>query len=203
MYTDEGYSFSRIMCVALTCCWSRLCVSIRKVLRPTISAQVLLGFSVSISECWDCSLTPSCYCMLLMQPTKIKSNPPPKFMFVMFDMYVKLPPDDSPIAVNKFYLLTYLLSGYCVSQKWRVTLWSVGLRHRGRQCFIRTSCLLLQFTIYFKSQFQQSGSCGSLCCVRQMSPPYQYRTDILYPNWDVSRFYSVLPGTLRKIGSLD
>ena len=30
-------------------------------------------------------------------------------MFVMFDMYVKLPPDASPIAVNKFYLLTYLL----------------------------------------------------------------------------------------------
>ena len=25
----------------------------------------------------------------------------------MFDMYVKLPPDASPIAVNKFYLLTY------------------------------------------------------------------------------------------------
>jgi hypothetical protein len=24
-------------------------------------------------------------------------------MFVMFDMYVKLPPDASPIAVNKFY----------------------------------------------------------------------------------------------------
>ena len=30
-------------------------------------------------------------------------------MFVMFDMYVKLPPDASPIAVNKFYLFTYLL----------------------------------------------------------------------------------------------
>ena len=28
-------------------------------------------------------------------------------MFDMFDMYVKLPPDASPIAVNKFYLLTY------------------------------------------------------------------------------------------------
>ena len=28
----------------------------------------------------------------------------------MFDMYVKVPPDASPIAVNKFYLLTYLLS---------------------------------------------------------------------------------------------
>ena len=26
----------------------------------------------------------------------------------MFDMYVKLPPDASPIAVNKFYLFTYL-----------------------------------------------------------------------------------------------
>jgi hypothetical protein len=26
--------------------------------------------------------------------------------FVMFDMYVKLPPDASPVAVNKFYLLT-------------------------------------------------------------------------------------------------
>ena len=56
MYTDEGYSFSRIMCVAVTCCWSRLYVSIRKVLRPAISAQVLLGFPVSISECWDGSL---------------------------------------------------------------------------------------------------------------------------------------------------
>jgi hypothetical protein len=49
--------------------------------------------------------TSSCYCMLLMQPTKIKSKPP-KFMFVMFGMYVKLPPEASPIAVNKFYLLT-------------------------------------------------------------------------------------------------
>ena len=28
-------------------------------------------------------------------------------MFDMYDMYVKLPPDASPIAVNKFYLLTY------------------------------------------------------------------------------------------------
>ena len=27
-------------------------------------------------------------------------------MFVMFGMYVKLPPEASPIAVNKFYLLT-------------------------------------------------------------------------------------------------
>ena len=56
MYTDEGYSFSRIMYVAVTCCWSRLYVSIRKVLRPAISVQVLLGFPVSISECWDGSL---------------------------------------------------------------------------------------------------------------------------------------------------
>ena len=56
MYTDEDYSFSRIMYVALTCCWSRLYVSIRKVLRPAISAQVLLGFPLSISECWDGSL---------------------------------------------------------------------------------------------------------------------------------------------------
>ena len=48
MYTDEGYSFSRIMCVVLTCCWSRLYVSIRKVLRPATSAQVLLGFPVSV-----------------------------------------------------------------------------------------------------------------------------------------------------------
>ena len=44
-----------------------------------------------------------------MQPTKIKSKPH-KFMFVMFDMYVKLPPNASSIAVNKFYLLTYLLT---------------------------------------------------------------------------------------------
>ena len=28
---------------------------------------------------------------------------PPKFMFVMFDMYVKLQPEVSPIAVNKLY----------------------------------------------------------------------------------------------------
>ena len=56
MYTDEGYSFSSIMYVALTCCCSRLYVSIRKVLRPAISAQVLLGLPVSISECWDGSL---------------------------------------------------------------------------------------------------------------------------------------------------
>ena len=103
MYTDEGYLFSRIMYVALTCCWSRLYVSIRKVLRPAISAQVLLGFPVSIANAGMVPCTPSCYCMLLMQPTKIKSKPP-KFMFVMFDMYVKLPPDASPIAVNKFYL---------------------------------------------------------------------------------------------------
>ena len=26
----------------------------------------------------------------------------------MFDMYVKLPPDASPIAVNKFYLLYFI-----------------------------------------------------------------------------------------------
>ena len=44
-----------------------------------------------------------------MQPTKIKPKPP-KFMFVMFDTHVKLPPDASPIAVNKFYLLTYFLN---------------------------------------------------------------------------------------------
>ena len=31
-------------------------------------------------------------------------------MFVMFDMYVKLQPDASPIAVNKFYLFTLLIS---------------------------------------------------------------------------------------------
>ena len=48
MQTDEGYSLSRIMCVALTCCSSRLYVSIRKVLRPAISSQVLLGFPVSL-----------------------------------------------------------------------------------------------------------------------------------------------------------
>jgi hypothetical protein len=32
-------------------CW--LEVSIRKVLRPATSAQVFLGFPVSVSECWD------------------------------------------------------------------------------------------------------------------------------------------------------
>ena len=32
-------------------CW--LEVGIRKVLRPATSAQVFLGFPVSISECWD------------------------------------------------------------------------------------------------------------------------------------------------------
>ena len=106
--TDEGYSSSGIMYVALTCCWSRLYVSTRKVLRPAISAQVSLGFPASISECWVGSPTPSCYCMLLMQPTKIKSKPP-KFMFVMFDMYVKLPPDARPIAVNKFYFTLFTL----------------------------------------------------------------------------------------------
>jgi len=31
----------------------RFTISIRKVLRPAISAQVLLGFTVSTSECWD------------------------------------------------------------------------------------------------------------------------------------------------------
>ena len=63
MYTDEGYSFSSIMYVALTCCWSRLYVSIRKVLRPAISAQVcLVSLCLSVSECWDGSL----YCKLLL-----------------------------------------------------------------------------------------------------------------------------------------
>jgi hypothetical protein len=27
------------------------------------------GFPLSLSKCWDCSQVPSCYCMLLMQPS--------------------------------------------------------------------------------------------------------------------------------------
>ena len=109
--SDEGYSFSRIMYVALTCCWSRLYVSIRKVLRPAISAQVLLGFPVSVYKRmlgWFPVLQVATACFSCSPPRSNQN--PPKLMFVMFDMYVKLPPDASPIAVNKFYLLTCLLT---------------------------------------------------------------------------------------------
>ena len=37
-------------------------------------------------------------------------------MFVMFDMYVKLPPDASPIAVNKFYF-TLLYFAYILPKR--------------------------------------------------------------------------------------
>ena len=77
--------------------------------RPSRLRFCLVSLCLSISECWDGSL----YFKLLLHAShaahqdQIKT--PPKFMFVMFDTYVKLPPDASSIAVNKFYLLTYLL----------------------------------------------------------------------------------------------
>ena len=115
MYCQKSHgihtSTYRTMYVVLTCCWSRLYVSIRKVLRPATSAQVLLGFPVSISEFWYDSL----YSKLLLHASHAahqdQFKTPPKFMFVMFDMYVKLPPDASPIAVNKFYFtLLYFIT---------------------------------------------------------------------------------------------
>jgi hypothetical protein len=96
-------------------CWVK--VSNRKVLRPAISAQVLLGFPASISKCWDGSL----YSKLLPHASHAAHHQDqistPRFMFFMCYMYVKLPPDDSPIAVNKF---TYLLTIYIL--QWHFSL---------------------------------------------------------------------------------
>ena len=67
---------------------------------PCVYKRMLGWFPVLqvATACFSCS------------PPRSNQTPPPIFMFVMFDMYVKLPPDASPIAVNKFYLLyCYLL----------------------------------------------------------------------------------------------
>ena len=78
--------------------------------RPSWFPCVCLQANAEMVPC-----TPCCYCMLLMQPNnKIKSKPP-KFMFIMFDTHVNLPPDASPIAVNKFYLLTLLHPSPCLT----------------------------------------------------------------------------------------
>ena len=74
--------------------------------RPSQHRFCLVSLCLSISECWDGSL----YSKLLLHASHVAhqdQTKPPKFMFVMFDMYVKLPPEASPIAVNKCYLLTY------------------------------------------------------------------------------------------------
>ena len=84
--------------------------SVRSCDRPSRHRFCLVSLCLSISECSDGSQD----CKLLLHAShaahqdQIKT--PPQFMFVMFDMYVKLPPDAGPIAVNKFYLLTLLES---------------------------------------------------------------------------------------------
>ena len=65
-------AYSNVPLTLVPDCWLK--VSIRKVLRPAISAQVLLGFPVSVYKRmlrWF-PKTPSCYCMLLMQPPRFK-----------------------------------------------------------------------------------------------------------------------------------
>ena len=78
---------------------------------PAISAQVLLGFPVSVYKQmlgWFPILQVATACFSCSPPRSNQNAP--KFMFVMFDMYVKLPPDASPIAVNKFYFTLHLPS---------------------------------------------------------------------------------------------
>ena len=107
MYTEEGYSFSRTMYVARTCCWSRLYVSIRKVLRPAISAQVLLGFPLSISECWDGSQDSK----LLLHASHATHQDQIKTpqIYVCYVWYVCKAATGRQSNCNKEILLTYLL----------------------------------------------------------------------------------------------
>ena len=71
--------------------------------RPPRHRFCLVSLCLSISECWDGSL----YYKLLLHAShaahqdQIKTRPN---LFVMFDMYVKQPPDASPVVGNKFYL---------------------------------------------------------------------------------------------------
>ena len=86
-------------------CW--LEVSIRKVLRPATSTQVFLGFPVPKSKWWDGSPR------FQVATTCFSCSPPDLNLLVsnfMFCIHVKqpLPPDDNPIAVNKYYYYYYL-----------------------------------------------------------------------------------------------
>jgi hypothetical protein len=67
-------------------CW--LEVSIRKFLRQATSAHVLLGFPVSIANAEMVPKTPSCCCMLLMEPSRLKFLRSLFLIYVIFISYL-------------------------------------------------------------------------------------------------------------------
>jgi hypothetical protein len=108
--------------------------------------------------------TPSCYCMLLMQPTKIKSKPP-KFMFVMFDMYVKLPPDASPIAVNKFYFLLFYFTFTFICDTLKC-IWSFYIQIWVFRCDILLKC---SFWLFYTNNINQNIYLAGIWLAREYS----------------------------------
>ena len=62
----------------------------------------------------------------------------------MFDIYVKLPPDASPIAVNKFY---YYIILFCFWTTWKLTILSASLQVIHNRRYYYRMCYLVKASI--------------------------------------------------------